>query len=165
MEFLEALEMGMKCLARAQNNLLPPQQTKHRRGGRCVAQSNPTGGGSPTGSAEVYQGALMRRFYEERPPMNPKEAVVAIQSRFQAYLIRRSHSLRHLRHLAMLKMRIRELKALFSDVCFKRLMSHDADELNNFSKKAHHAVLVRSISEQFYGDKAAEGEVEGVSAN
>ncbi|GLJ18749.1 hypothetical protein SUGI_0334650 [Cryptomeria japonica] len=136
MERLEALEMGMKCLARAQNGSTLPQKPQRRSRGRCVARSNPAADGSPTGGAEAYQGALMRRFSEERRPMNSEEAAVVIQSRFRAYLVRRSQSLRHLRHLAMLKMSLRELKALFSDVRFKRLMSRDADERNSFSEKA-----------------------------
>ncbi|KAM3283979.1 hypothetical protein P3S67_022777 [Capsicum chacoense] len=50
--------------------------------------------------------------------MSPKDAALAIQMSFRAYIIRRSQALRALRELAIFKTKLKELRALFNNFTY-----------------------------------------------
>lgn len=68
--------------------------------------------------------------------MNPEVAARIIQSRFRAYLVRRSQSLRHLRDLAMVKSEFKQLNFLFTNAGYRRIVRRDQDERRRFCEKA-----------------------------
>ncbi|KAH9331761.1 hypothetical protein KI387_003869 [Taxus chinensis] len=122
---LETLEMGMKELTRVRNS---PQL---RRG--HVVRSNPAANDFAAFRAESFHSAEEKRC--GRKAMDPEEAAAVIQSRFRAYLVRRSQSLRNLGYLAMVKSSFKELKCLIADARYRKLVSRDANERNSFSQR------------------------------
>ncbi|KAM3250370.1 hypothetical protein P3L10_004439 [Capsicum annuum] len=54
----------------------------------------------------------------KRKEMSPKDAALAIQMSFRAYIIRRSQALRALRELAIFKTKLKELRALFNNFTY-----------------------------------------------
>ncbi|KAM3342834.1 hypothetical protein P3S68_027800 [Capsicum galapagoense] len=55
----------------------------------------------------------------KRKKMSPKDAALAIQMSFRAYIIRRSQALRALRELAIFKTKLKELRALFNNFTYR----------------------------------------------
>lgn len=58
-----------------------------------------------------------------------------IQISFRAYLIRRSQALRALRDLAVAKTKLKEIRGLFNNISYRRLLARDAEERQRFSEK------------------------------
>ncbi|TQD98229.1 hypothetical protein C1H46_016183 [Malus baccata] len=58
-----------------------------------------------------------------------------IQMPFRAYLIRISHPLRALRDLAIIKSRLKELRALFNKFSYLRRVAHDAAKRQRFTER------------------------------
>lgn len=68
--------------------------------------------------------------------MSPDTAALIIQSRFRAYLARRSQTLRHLRDLATVKSEFKQLNFLFANAGYRRIVRRDQDERRRFCEKA-----------------------------
>lgn len=68
--------------------------------------------------------------------MSPDTAALIIQSRFRAYLARRSQTLRHLKDLAMIKSEFKQLNFLFANAGYRRIVRRDQDERRRFCEKA-----------------------------
>ncbi|XP_047316138.1 BAG family molecular chaperone regulator 7 [Impatiens glandulifera] len=86
----------------------------------------------------VLRHAFARRLEKckgKRKELSVQDAALLIQRTFRAYLIRRSQSLRALRDLAIAKAKLKELRALFNNFSYRRLVSRDAEERQRFSEK------------------------------
>lgn len=85
----------------------------------------------------------VENFYQQRichgsgkTEMSPDTAALIIQTRFRAYLARRSQTLRHLRDLAMIKSEFKQLNFLFANAGYRRIVRRDQDERRRFCEKA-----------------------------
>ncbi|KAG6426781.1 hypothetical protein SASPL_111015 [Salvia splendens] len=67
--------------------------------------------------------------------LSPQDAAALIQMSFRAYLIRRSQALRALRELAIAKNKLKELRGLFNNFSYCRLLSRAPEECQRFSEK------------------------------
>ncbi|EPS71684.1 hypothetical protein M569_03076 [Genlisea aurea] len=67
--------------------------------------------------------------------LSEEEAVALIEKAFRAYLIRRSHTLRALRELAIAKNKLKEIRSLFNNFTYRRRLARDAAERQSFSEK------------------------------
>ncbi|KAL7146526.1 hypothetical protein ABFS83_06G047000 [Erythranthe nasuta] len=90
-----------------------------------------------------HGGVVLRKVFAKRvekkrgkrKELSPQEAADLIQKSFRAYLIRRSQTLRALRELAIAKSKLKDLRALFNNFSYRRLLSRDAEERQRFSEK------------------------------
>ncbi|PON56259.1 IQ motif, EF-hand binding site [Parasponia andersonii] len=71
----------------------------------------------------------------KKKELSPQDAAITIQISFRAYLIRRSQALRALRDLAVAKTKLKEIRGLFNNVSYRRLVARDAEERQRFSEK------------------------------
>ncbi|PON89477.1 IQ motif, EF-hand binding site [Trema orientale] len=71
----------------------------------------------------------------KKKELSPQDAAMMIQISFRAYLIRRSQALRALRDLAVAKTKLKEIRGLFNNVSYRRLVARDAEERQRFSEK------------------------------
>ncbi|XP_042053506.1 BAG family molecular chaperone regulator 7-like [Salvia splendens] len=86
---------------------------------------------------------VLRQAFTKRPQkkkgktkeLSPQDAAALIQMSFRAYLIRRSQALRALRELAIAKNKLKELRGLFNNFSYCRLLSRAPEECQRFSEK------------------------------
>ncbi|KAG6429245.1 hypothetical protein SASPL_107290 [Salvia splendens] len=86
---------------------------------------------------------VLRQAFTKRPQkkkgktkeLSPLDAAALIQMSFRAYLIRRSQALRALRELAIAKNKLKELRVLFNNFSYRRLLSCAPEECQRFSEK------------------------------
>ncbi|CAA0836713.1 BAG family molecular chaperone regulator 7 [Striga hermonthica] len=71
----------------------------------------------------------------KRKELSPHDAAVLIQKSFRAYLIRRSQALRSLREMAIAKTKLKEIRGVFHNFSYRRLLARDAEERQRFSEK------------------------------
>ncbi|RAL51367.1 hypothetical protein DM860_010869 [Cuscuta australis] len=77
----------------------------------------------------------MEKKQGKRKELSPQDAAMIIQMTFKAYLVRRSKALRAHRDLAIAKAKLKELRAMFSNFSYRRLLARDAEERQKFSEK------------------------------
>ncbi|KAK4489433.1 hypothetical protein RD792_005242 [Penstemon davidsonii] len=65
----------------------------------------------------------------------PQDAAALIQMSFRDHIIRRSQTLRALRELAIAKNKLKDMRALFNNFSYRRLLARDAEERQRFSEK------------------------------
>ncbi|XP_031287723.1 BAG family molecular chaperone regulator 7-like [Pistacia vera] len=78
---------------------------------------------------------VVRNIRGKHKELSPQDAAIMIQMTFRAYLIRRSQALRALRDLAIAKMKLKEIRALFNNFSYRRQVARDAEERQRFSEK------------------------------
>ncbi|XP_010259012.1 PREDICTED: BAG family molecular chaperone regulator 7-like [Nelumbo nucifera] len=71
----------------------------------------------------------------KKKELSPQDAAMVIQTSFRAYLIRRSQALRALRELAVAKSKLKEMRAYFNNLSYRRRVTRDAEERQRFSEK------------------------------
>ncbi|XP_044505721.1 BAG family molecular chaperone regulator 7-like [Mangifera indica] len=77
----------------------------------------------------------VRNIRGKNKELSPQDAAIMIQMTFRAYLIRRSQALRALRDLAVAKTKLKEIRALFNNLSYRRQVARDAEERQRFSEK------------------------------
>ncbi|KAL8247949.1 hypothetical protein R6Q59_009165 [Mikania micrantha] len=90
---------------------------------------------SPDHGALLLKQAFAKKNKGKKKELSPQDAAMVIQLTFRAYLIRRSQALRALRELAIAKGKLKELRALFNNFSYRRLVARDAEEKQKFSEK------------------------------
>uniref|UniRef100_A0A2P2JVS7 BAG family molecular chaperone regulator 7 n=1 Tax=Rhizophora mucronata TaxID=61149 RepID=A0A2P2JVS7_RHIMU len=85
--------------------------------------------------AFAKRGGATRNSRGKQTELSPQDAAVMIQVIFRAYLIRRSKALCALRELAIAKSKLKEIRALFNNFSYRRLLTRDAEERQRFSEK------------------------------
>ncbi|XP_010264223.1 PREDICTED: BAG family molecular chaperone regulator 7-like [Nelumbo nucifera] len=106
---------------------------KHLPSKRVVEIEEPTGHG-----AIVLKQAFAKRTHNgkgKKKELSPQDAAIVIQMSFRAYLIRRSQALRALRDLAVAKAKLKEIRTLFNNFCYRKRIARDAEERQRFSEK------------------------------
>eukprot|EP00252_Welwitschia_mirabilis_P019605 TRINITY_DN4583_c0_g1_i1.p1 TRINITY_DN4583_c0_g1~~TRINITY_DN4583_c0_g1_i1.p1 ORF type:complete len:470 (-),score=92.27 TRINITY_DN4583_c0_g1_i1:83-1492(-) len=71
----------------------------------------------------------------KKTEMSPHEAAFIIQEKFREHMAHRSQTLRSLKELAVAKERLKELRSLFSNYAYRRLLFKDEEEKQRFSEK------------------------------
>ncbi|GLT39798.1 hypothetical protein SLA2020_139690 [Shorea laevis] len=71
----------------------------------------------------------------KKKELSPQEAALIIQVTFRAYLIHRSKALRALRELAVAKIKLKEIRALFNNFSYRHRVAQDPEERQRFSEK------------------------------
>ena len=92
------------------------------------------------GGGGVWRKAFAKRIGAKnckgkKKELSPQDAAMMIQISFRAYLIRRSQALRALRDLAVAKTKLKEIRGLFNNISYRRLVARDAAERQRFSEK------------------------------
>ncbi|KAL1550362.1 BAG family molecular chaperone regulator 7-like [Salvia divinorum] len=93
--------------------------------------------------ASDHGAIVLRQAFTKRPEkkkgktkeLSPQDAAALIQLSFRAYLIRRSQALRALRELAIAKNKLKEIRGLFNNFSYRRLLSRSPEECQRFSEK------------------------------
>ncbi|KAF5806143.1 putative protein kinase RLK-Pelle-CrRLK1L-1 family [Helianthus annuus] len=71
----------------------------------------------------------------KKKQLSPQDAIMLIQRKLRAYLIRKSRVLCAHRELGIVKGKLKELMALLNDSSYRRRVARDADERHKFSEK------------------------------
>ncbi|KAK6920297.1 BAG domain [Dillenia turbinata] len=67
--------------------------------------------------------------------LSPQDAAMAIQTSFRAHLSRKTQSLKSLRDMAIAKAKMRELRSLFNNFSYRRVVARETEERQRFSEK------------------------------
>ncbi|XP_077230118.1 uncharacterized protein LOC143863315 [Tasmannia lanceolata] len=79
--------------------------------------------------------AAVRTIKGKSKELSPQDAAMIIQVSFRAHLVHLSQTLRGLRDLAVAKVKLKELRALFTNFSYRRRIACDAEECQRFSEK------------------------------
>ncbi|EAY84107.1 hypothetical protein OsI_05490 [Oryza sativa Indica Group] len=71
----------------------------------------------------------------KRKQLSPQDAALLIQMNYRAHLAHRSQVLRCLRHLAVAKAKLKDIRSLFYNISYRRRISHDSEERQRFADK------------------------------
>lgn len=85
--------------------------------------------------AFARRAGVVKKCRGKEKELSPQDAALMIQLNFRAYLIRRSKALRALRHLAVAKTKLKEIRALFNNFSYRSRVAQDAGERQRFSEK------------------------------
>uniref|UniRef100_A0A0E0CHL7 BAG domain-containing protein n=1 Tax=Oryza meridionalis TaxID=40149 RepID=A0A0E0CHL7_9ORYZ len=71
----------------------------------------------------------------KRKQLSPQDAALLIQMNYRSHLAHRSQVLRCLRHLAVAKAKLKDIRSLFYNISYRRRISHDSEERQRFADK------------------------------
>ncbi|KAK6918564.1 BAG domain [Dillenia turbinata] len=75
--------------------------------------------------------------------LSPQDAAMTIQTGFRAYLSRKTQSLKSIRDMAIAKAKMRELRSLFNNFSYRRVVARDPEERQRFSERI--VVLILTV--------------------
>ncbi|KAA8533857.1 hypothetical protein F0562_031374 [Nyssa sinensis] len=103
---------------------------------RVVEVEGPTDHGAVVlRQAFAKRSGVVEKCRGKRKELSPQDAAMMIQMSFRAYLIRRSQALRALRELALAKAKLKDLRALFNNFSYRRLVASNPEERQKFSER------------------------------